>query len=421
MNECTVAVCLDAFKFDYLSRRNTPFLHQMANEGIHGRLETILGYTGINATAFSGVYPEEHDVWEMFVYDPKNSPFKWFEPLSPLFDKIDIIPKARCWLRFGVSAVSNALRYLSGHSYIERIQEIPFSYLKYFNFSQTRAICEPRSLGKVPTIFDVLREKGIDFVYIDYPVFYFKRRLHLLFPSRYSDEFVFEKFRQSLKSGCKFYYLHIWELDKITHKFGTSSRETYKKIKEVDSLVEDLVYILHKNFERVNILIFSDHGMVNVSKTVDILHKLDGCGLEAEKDYLPFIGSTIARFWLKDEKTKREMTYILDEIKGGRVLKKQDLNKFRLRFRNRKHGDLIFLADPGIFIAPNFFQRKPEFKAMHGYDPSHPDQYGIFILSSPKIQGGSHLEKIRMVDISPTLLKLMSLPFSFQKGDKPVF
>src|SRR3989337_4056955 len=57
---------LEGFASSYLSKENTPFLHSISTDGILSTLEPLFAFRGIEATLFTGLYPNQHDVWTEF-------------------------------------------------------------------------------------------------------------------------------------------------------------------------------------------------------------------------------------------------------------------------------------------------------------------------------------------------------------------
>jgi hypothetical protein len=47
---------------------------------------------------------------------------------------------------------------------------------------------------------------------------------------------------------------------------------------------------------------------------------------------------------------------------------------------NKKYGDLIFLANTGVLIFPNFWNEKPV-KGMHGYDGKDKEMKAFYLLN----------------------------------------
>ena len=73
---------------------------------------------------------------------------------------------------------------------------------------------------------------------------------------------------------------------------------------------------------------------------------------------------------------------------------------------NDRFGNLVFLADAGVEIFPNFFH--PYYaayvKGLHGYAPGTNNSRGIFATSCEP-----NCDEISLMDISPTLIKYLGL------------
>jgi len=145
------------------------------------------------------------------------------------------------------------------------------------------------------------------------------------------------------KKVSRFYY--FGELDRVGHKYGTKNEKIIKTIRKID-----------KKLSKMDLdLIFSDHGMIDIEKIISV-PLTENC----------FIDSDMARYWgNKDE---------LEEIR-----EKLPLEHGRVIEWNKKYGDLIFLANPGVLFFPNFWNIKPV-KAMHGYDGRHRELKAFYIL-----------------------------------------
>lgn len=76
---------------------------------------------------------------------------------------------------------------------------------------------------------------------------------------------------------------------------------------------------------------------------------------------------------------------------------------------DRKYGDLIFLAQPGVLISPNFFQGTMYVKGMHGFDPLYANDNHIIFLEGPGIPHINMKKKIRIIDIVPTILNILNI------------
>ena len=142
-------------------------------------------------------------------------------------------------------------------------------------------------------------------------------------------------------------YKYIGSLDGIGHKYGTTSKEIIEEIQKIDKMIS------RENFD----IILSDHGMINVQKTVEVpLTK--NC----------FIDSDMARYWGE----KKE----LENIKNSLPMQDGEV----LNWPNKSYGNLIFLTNPGVLISPNYWYGKKLVKGMHGYDGKNEEMKGTYII-----------------------------------------
>lgn len=140
-------------------------------------------------------------------------------------------------------------------------------------------------------------------------------------------------------------FVYFGELDRIGHKYGTKSREIKIAIKKIEQKISKIDWDL----------IFSDHGMADVKKIISV-PITNEC----------FIDSDMARYWDSEENLKR-------------IREKLPLEYGKIINWNKKYGELIFLANTGVLIYPNFWNDKP-IKAMHGYDGKDKDMKAFYII-----------------------------------------
>jgi len=148
--------------------------------------------------------------------------------------------------------------------------------------------------------------------------------------------------KRKLEQDSRISFKISHELDSLAHKYGTKSIQVINAIQELDGKLEKMDWDV----------IMSDHGMMDITETVSV-PITNEC----------FIDSTLARYW--GEKPKGLPT------QKGKIIK-----------ANKKFGDTIFLAKPGVLFYPNFWNKtKP--KAMHGFDPKHPDMKAFYLIKKP--------------------------------------
>src|SRR5204863_6007078 len=100
-------------------------------------------------------------------------------------------------------------------------------------------------------------------------------------------------------------------------------------------------------------------------------------------DYAFFLDSTMARLWFYHARARERAQRALSALPGGRLLQPAELSHYGIAGCDSRNAEMIFLADPGVLIFPNFFQGHGEpIKAMHGYDPDCPDNLGFFMVYS---------------------------------------
>src|SRR5678816_86547 len=133
------------------------------------------------------------------------------------------------------------------------------------------------------------------------------------------------------------------------------------------------------NDVELEIVLLSDHGMTDVTDTVDVWQTLAKHGWKVGRDYLAFFDSTMARTW-GGEGVADAVTLALEG--KGRRLDAPQLRAFGCYFPDGSYGDDIFLADPGVLIVPSFMGAR-RIAAMHGYHPEDRFSRGVFMTDAP--------------------------------------
>lgn len=172
------------------------------------------------------------------------------------------------------------------------------------------------------------------------------------------------KFSVSVKRhpGKKHVFSYFSELDELGHKHGTKSLEIIKAIKKIDKKISRMKWDL----------IFSDHGMADIEKIVSV-PITENC----------FIDSDMARYW----GNKMELDKIKDKL---------PLEQGKIIEWSKEYGDLIFLANTGVLIFPNFWNANPV-KAMHGYDGQDKEMKAFYLLNKKGTRKDLRVEELHEV------------------------
>lgn len=385
---------LDAFRTDYLNKFTTPFIYQLSKEGLLGEYKPLLAFEGIGVSIVTGVSPLTHGVWTQFCLNPENSPFKWTEKTFQLNRFLDIFTsKSGVMERLGKAAlnllVSSVSKRFSRRKKMPRIPMIPIQNLHFFDTALTTSLFDEDALA-VPTIFDILRTHDIPFKVV----------------SGLRDSEAFKK-TIKINKDTRFVFAHFVNPDTVGHKVGPCSERIYRTVHDTDHKVMKIVKEYRKKFD-TEMFIFSDHGMAEVKKTINILALLRRLGLKEGRDFVVFLDSTMARFWTQKKECKRRILEALDGIQGGKTLSANDLKHYLIP-NDRKYGDIIWLADHGTLILPNYYQGTKPIKGMHGYAPGSKELMSPIIIYSEDLPSGKIQRIATPMDILPTILDLMGI------------
>ncbi len=343
----TLILYIDALGFKFISKENTPFLYNFGKENSLLRLNTLLGYTGIENTFITGKMPSETGIWTEFIYK-KN--------LIGSLSKLIPLPNNH------ISYFYALLSYLRGDTFLSKLHNIPRNFFGKFS----------------PGIKDGLWKRDFftnrTFVYYAWPFFVVNNKVSLDVIKR-NDEYKVNKFIKSFNEKSDVYFIHLVDLDKTMHEFGTNHKKTINELNKQDEYASIIVNEFKSKFKECKIAIWSDHGFIDIKEEINIEEKIKNI---KNIDY--FLDSTIARFWVKDNSSKEELMAVLRTIKNGKILDLKDKDKYHMPL-GREYGDVIFALEPGFLIVPNFYQGEKGCKGMHGYMPDKADLAGFFIIN----------------------------------------
>jgi predicted AlkP superfamily pyrophosphatase or phosphodiesterase len=360
----TLVLWLDGFREDYISKENTPFLYSLKEKYGCGLLKPSFGFS--QASWFTGLVPEKHG--QLGVYCLRNK--KTFWPR--------LVPKKL------VPYFFSFFRYIAGKDFVTQAMR-PKDLMK-FKPMQDKFFHHKNVLG-VKSLFDYIPD--VKYLMFYWPLVVRNGKTKLSFFR--NDNSKTKKFLELMNDEDLFLF-ELSETDQVGHIYGIDSPEIKEQLKKTDKLIKRIINRF--DLKKDNIIVWSDHGMLEVKKVIN-LEKF----LPNDSDYDAIIEGTTVRFWFRNEKIKKKILEIFSKVKEGHFLSPEEKKKYESRFKDNKNGDEIFLVNPGVLIIPNAFQQKPA-KGMHGYNLEDKREWGIFLANRKFKKNG------KIIDILPSLLKL---------------
>ena len=353
-------VFIDACGWEII--RDHPFARDVAP--LRRPLRSVFGYSSACIPSIlSGRWPSEHRNWCYFVHDPEHSPFKQLKPLGWL---PRWITSRRIFRRY----LSKVMRGVLGFKGYFDLYNIPFSQIGRFDFTEKKSPLQPRGMNRGPNIFDYLVEQGINY--------------HVSTPSRGEEGNLADLKAQIATEDIDFAFLYWPDLDGLMHRVGNDAPDVPAKLERYEAQLADLMATARGHYDEVKLYVFSDHGMANCTRTLDLRRRLNALEVSSPKDYAVVYDSTMARFWFFNERARREVTASLAGVQEGRVLPDDELEELGTLFPDRYFGELIFLVEEGVLIVPSDMGEKP-LAAMHGYHPDAPHSYAALMTNQATV------------------------------------
>lgn len=383
-----VMIWLDAFSSKYLDPRKTPFIFKLSRFGCYTTLESTFAFSGVGVSAFTGTRVNTHKVWSDCILRQSSNPPAAFKWLLRLCDKIpdDILSQ------YAGNIVRRIFRYNPGIPNL-----IPVELVDFFDTKEEKRLTEEKPLKGITTLFDQLRECEVKYLTTGLYESIFER-------------WIIRKALKALTKDYRFVLLKLGSLDRLGHKYGPESKEVQRKLREVDTIVRQVVERGIESGERVHFVIFSDHGMTPIKGHVDLMNMLERLPVKVRQDYIVFLNSTVASFWFNNERAKELIVEELETIEEGIILDNTKLKELEIDEIGYEYGDLLFALKAGNVFFPDFYRKRKPPKGMHGYAFSTYDK-PPFIIYSPdtsyELQPGV---KAGLIDVMPTILDLLALP-----------
>ena len=321
-------------------------------------LETVFGYSSAcDPTILTGLQPQEHEHFSFFYYRPEGSELADYRPLRHLPSRLSRSGRVRNVISRMVARRQNYTGYF-------QLYQVPFQHLGLLDYSEKRDLYHQDGINSgASTIFDRFREQGVSYHCSDW---------------RRSEEENLMALRRDLESGqIRCAYLYLAAMDGILHHHGTKSQLVEEKLAWYDRQLRELLEVAEQSYDSVDLHLFSDHGMTDVTESCDLMARVELLELEFGSDYVAVYDSTMARFWFLNPEAELAIREELEKEERGRWLDDEELEQLGCRFRDQRYGEAFFLLHPGVLLCPSFMGVKPV-AGMHGYHPADAHSVALF-------------------------------------------
>ncbi|MFH2203819.1 MAG: ectonucleotide pyrophosphatase/phosphodiesterase [Elusimicrobiota bacterium] len=200
--------------------------------------------------------------------------------------------------------------------------------------------------------------------------------------------------------------LYFSGVDRQGHTYGTASKELKEAVLDVDTQIGRLMDGLKQTGLPVNLIVLSDHGMLDLdpkdSIFVNNITDLTGAKVFPSREVFTIHS---------DDAKKRDQMYadLSAYAKHYRVYRREDIPQ-RLHYRSPRAGDILVEADPPYSLAMYATTMPAKSPASHGYDPDlSPEMRGIFYAQGPLFREETRIEAVRNIHVYPLVLRLLGL------------
>jgi predicted AlkP superfamily pyrophosphatase or phosphodiesterase len=359
-----VFVLMDAFRSDYLTHENTPFLFECSRKGTYYKeVEQSRSFCE-RSEIFTGLSPKKSGFFTAIGYDPLNSPFRKIKFLKALsFIESTLIPKNviyRVYKRFINKRFKRIGNGMSTYS-------IPLYLLKYFNLTEDLVdFRSDKAFDNKDNIFKHCMRKGKNIFYDSFTALNFIKPM--------SDQKRLELVLNKFSENYSLYLIYQSKMDVLGHTYGPDSLELNTGLKKFDLELEAF-YNQIPDKKNVSFIFLGDHGMTKVNKSIDVNSLIKSFSrehkLKLEKDFVYFLDSTMFRIWYLSEKAKDIFEKKFKKISifdlNGIFVDDSYAEKESIPFGDKRYGDILWMANLGVLIFPDFFHTKKVNKGMHGY------------------------------------------------------
>ena len=353
----TIVVSLDAFRWDYPTIYNTPWLDSIAANGVAATMVPSYPSSTFpnHFTLATGLVPDHHGI--------VNSQF-WAPEKGELFSKGD-----------------SATRYN------------PY----YFGGEPIWVTAKKQGV-KSASIYWVGSDVAIQGLYPDYYLRW-DNEPRLTYPQRVEEALRIAKLPESERPSLLMVYFD--EPDWTTHHYGPIAEESEAVIEQLDSLMGILYRGLKELDYGVNLIVTSDHGMTEISD-----EKFISIEQSVNPDWVERIVSTNPTSIFCKEGCRDSLFEQLSKVKHISVWRKEEVPA-HLNYGTSNHlGDLIVAPDLGW----QFATTPRGLKGAHGYDINEPDMQIIFRACGPDFKRGYTLpHSFSNVDLYSILAELLKI------------
>jgi hypothetical protein len=335
-----LVLILDAFSDKYLDWAS--YINKLSEENFFVTISPLFAYEGIGTSILTGLSPMDSGIWHDKIFNPiknrrtiKRTIFKLVSNLADRLSPNDDVNKI---FRFAIFRLFHET-YGTPHL-------IPINYLDYF-------ATYTHKHKNIPDLFQILGQKGLQVRWVEPKL-----------------EFMEERILRNISVLLRKYnliFLKLNSLDRLGHKYGPLSEKVKEKVRQLDRIIKESFNKLSTRYENVPFIIMSDHGMVPVEKAINIEKLMTKeTSIRPLIDYVPYIGSTFASFFVFNKKAENIIAKVLDGLSDyGRTLEEHELMTFGIN--KELYGHIIFALNEKNVFFPNFFQRRNIPKGMHGY------------------------------------------------------
>ncbi|CEO95282.1 Type I phosphodiesterase / nucleotide pyrophosphatase [Plasmodiophora brassicae] len=360
---CLVVVSLDGFRYDYLKHLPPDSaLQRLAAEGVHvNRLRPVFPSKTFpnHYTLVTGVFPETHGIVGNHFFDPTDS--TWFTMGST---------ESKWW----------------GAEPIWVTAELQRRQANVFFWPGSSAVIK----GVSPTV---------------------------TFP--YNESVTFEeridRAREWVGQGVQrppLIMVYLSEPDASGHEYGPDSEQTISAIHRADSMISRLIDGLDRT--NVDLLIVSDHGMVNIGDSPDKIIDLDKFLHVPIPNRLRVAACTPELQIYPDADLIPEIVQNLSaavkQYPNIKVYRKEEIPR-RFQYRdNARIAPFVVVADVGYKIVGKSFGCPDDgLRGGHGFDNDDPRMGGILIGVGPSFEERKQVPILNNTEVYETMCRILEI------------